>query len=72
MTPDQAIQILYSASTLACINKADHLKCERAGDVLKSALRQLSAATPVESEKPKKAKGAKKAKKRKGGAGSPS
>ncbi len=38
MTPDQAIELLYSASAMAKLTKEDHVKCEQARATLLNAL----------------------------------
>lgn len=43
MTPEQAIEVLLKAASMALLNKQDHIVCEKAAQVLKEALASLPA-----------------------------
>lgn len=47
MTPEQAVDVLLKAASMALLNKQDHIVCEQAAKVLKDAL-----APKVSEEKP--------------------
>ncbi len=47
MNPDQALELLYSATTLAKLTKEDHIKCEQARATIKRSFAAQQEPTPA-------------------------
>lgn len=52
MTPEQAVDVLLKAASMALLNKQDHIVCEQAAKVLKDFIAPKSPALPPKEVKP--------------------